>query len=59
MQEYYYEWSLVMIVAASSKNLFSLNIVTIETHFYLSDPFLNLSFGKERKAVRLWILRAW
>lgn len=32
MQEYYYEWSLVMIVAASSKNLFSLNIVTIERH---------------------------
>lgn len=39
MQEYHYEWNLVMIAAASSKDLFSLNIVTIERSTYLSDPF--------------------
>lgn len=53
--------------SSSSKNLFSLNIVTIERHIGLSDPFLNLSFGKEREAVRfhfeglvkVWIVSLW
>lgn len=52
-----------MIAAASTKNLFSLTIVTIERHFYISDPFLNLSFGKEsfeivnfEGLVKVWIV---
>lgn len=42
-----------MIAAASSKDLFSLNIVTIERSTYLSDPFEKFQLWKGEESCEM------